>query len=80
MTMNHLHQFQREEKTHSVYIQRQLTVSFIFSGEISWDYLERVVGKNEKLETFKLESLKLENFHLGWKAQSKLDSIQCSIM
>ena len=28
--------------------------------------LERAVGKNEKLGSFKLESLMLESFHLSW--------------
>ena len=60
MTMNHLHQFQREEKTHSVYIQRQLTVSFIFLGDIPWDsWPQSNVPSgidfcwNEKLESWK---------------------------
>ena len=34
----------------------------------------RVVGKNEKLESFKLESLKLERTERSWKAQLKLES------
>ena len=30
--------------------------------------MERAVRKNEKLESFEIESLKMENFHLSWKA------------
>ena len=34
----------------------------------SWKgQLERAVGKNEKLESFKMESLKLKSFCLSWK-------------
>ena len=33
----------------------------------------RVVGKNEKLESFNLESLKLENFAQVGKSQAKLE-------
>ena len=33
----------------------------------------RVVGKNEKLESFKLESLKLESFAEVGKSQAKLE-------
>ena len=33
-------------------------------------YLERAVGKNEKLDRFKLKSLKLVSFCLSWKDPS----------
>ena len=35
-------------------------------------YLERAVGKNEKSESFKLESLKLESFFLSCKEPSEV--------
>ena len=35
-------------------------------------WLERAVEKNEKLESFKLDSLKLENFCLSWKASTEV--------
>ena len=34
--------------------------------------MERVVGKKEKLESFHLESLKLESFCLSWKEPSEV--------
>ena len=34
--------------------------------------MERAVGKNEKLESFNLESLKLESFCLSWKEPSEV--------
>ena len=34
--------------------------------------LERAVGKNEKLESYQLESLKLESFCLSWKEPSEV--------
>ena len=34
--------------------------------------LEQAVGKNEKMESFELESLKLENFCLSWKEPSEI--------
>ena len=38
----------------------------------------RVVGKNEKLESFKLESLKLESFAEVGKSQAKIESLERS--
>ena len=35
--------------------------------------MERAVGKNEKLECFKLESLKLESFTAVGKTQAELE-------
>ena len=40
--------------------------------------LERAVRKNEKLESFKLESLKLERFAEVGKSQAKLERIERS--
>ena len=37
--------------------------------------LERAVGKNEKLENFKFESLKLERTDRSWKVSLKLESL-----
>ena len=37
--------------------------------------LERAVGKNEKLESFKLESLKLERAKRNWKELSKFGKL-----
>ena len=34
--------------------------------------LERAVGKNEKLENFKLESLKLGRFCLSWEEPNEV--------
>ena len=34
--------------------------------------LERAVGNNEELKSFKLESLTLENFCISWKEPSKV--------
>ena len=35
--------------------------------------MESAVGKNEKLESFKLVSLKLESFCLSWKEPSEVE-------
>jgi len=40
--------------------------------------LERAVGKNEKFESFKLESLKLESFGEVGKNQAKLERTERS--
>ena len=36
--------------------------------------MERAVGKNEKLENFKFESLKLERTERSWKVSLKFES------
>ena len=38
-----------------------------------------VVGKNEKLESFKLESLKFESFCLSWKEPSEVGKNQAKL-
>ena len=40
--------------------------------------MERAVGKNEKLESFKLESLKLETFAAVGKSHAKLERTERS--
>ena len=40
--------------------------------------LERTVGKNEKLESFKMKSLKLESFAEDGKSQAKLERTEWS--
>jgi len=39
--------------------------------------LKRPVGKNEKLESFRLESLKLESFGLSWNELSEVGKFRC---
>ena len=41
-------------------------------------WLERAVGKNEKLQSFKLESLKSESFAEVGKSQAKLERTERS--
>ena len=43
------------------------------SGTVGYVLLERAVRKNEKLESFKLESRKLESFAEVGKNQAKLE-------
>ena len=45
---------------------------------LGYAYLEREVGKNEKLESFKLESLKLKSFAEAGKSQTKLERTERS--
>merc|ERR1711911_487992 len=40
--------------------------------------LERAVGKNEKLESFKLESLKLERTDRSWKVSFEVGKFGCT--
>ena len=45
----------------------------VTSDTCSWKgQLERAVGNNEELKSFKLESLTLENFCISWKEPSKV--------
>ena len=47
--------------------------TFDYSIRLAGIHVERVVGKNEKLESFELESPKLESFHLSSKVSIEVN-------
>ena len=68
--------------TDFVNVSYAVSTKNIFDFFMGYAYFERAVGKNEKLESFKLESLELENFaevgkfRCSWKVLAEVGKLK----